>query len=191
MAKFKALGRRAGAGRKPNPIPTKAIRLPFPLANKLLELKKRGELDSLYLVDIGKIFSGRVASALQFPYFESRVQAGAPFPGDDYSEGNLDLNQYLFPNMTSTFLTRVTGDSMVKVGIFPNDMLIVDRSLSPITGKIVIAVLNGEMTVKRLKKEKDKIFLCAENDRYSDIEVTEYDEFSIWGVVTRVIHNLL
>lgn len=187
----KTLKRKPGAGRKPNPIPTKAIRLPSPIADKLLELKKRGELDSLYRVDISKIFSGRISSAVQLPYFESRVQAGVPSAGDDYSEGKLDLEQCLFPNMKSTFLVRVTGDSMIKAGIFPNDMLIVDRSLSPTTGRIVIAVLNGEMTVKRLKSEKDTLFLCAENDAYSDIKITEYDDLSIWGVVTSAIHSFV
>lgn len=190
MPLSKPLKRRPGAGRKPNSIPTKAIRLPSPIANKLLELKKRGELDSLYRVDISKIFSGRISSALKLPYFESRVQAGTPFTGDDLSEGSFDLKQYLFPNMNSAFLVRVTGDSMINVGIFPNDMLIVDRSLSHKIGSIVIAVLNGEMTVKRLKSEKDKLCLCAENDAYADIKINEYDDFSIWGVVTNVIHSL-
>ena len=191
MQKSKPLKRKPGAGRKPNPIPTKAIRLPSPIADKLLKLKERGELDSLYRVDIGEIFSGQVSSTLKLPYFESRVQAGSPSPGDEFSEGRLDLKQYLFPNMNSTFLVRTTGDSMIKAGIFPNDMLIVDRSLSPVTGRIVIAVLNGEMTVKRLKNDKDNLFLCAENEAYSDIKVSEYDDFSIWGVVTNVIHSLM
>lgn len=190
MAPPKIPKRKPGAGRKPNPIPTKAIRLPFPIANKLLNLKKRGELDSLYRVDIGEIFSGRISLAFRVPLFESRVQAGTPSPTDDFSEGTLDLNEHLIPHKTSTFFVRVVGDSMKGVGIFPGDLLIVDRSLSPTYGKIVIAVLNGEMTVKRFVKEKEKILLRSENDKYPDIKITEYDDFSIWGVATSVIHAL-
>jgi len=183
--------RKPGAGRKPNPIPTQAVRLPVPIANKLLELKKRGVLDSLYLTDIGKIFSGKISSSLNLPYFESRVQAGVPLPGDDFSEVSLNLKDLLFPNIRSMFLVRAAGDSMINIGIFPNDILIVDRSLKPVNGGIVIAVLNGEMTIKCLGIKKGETLLCAENEKYSDIKVTEYDDFSIWGVVTNVIHSFM
>ena len=155
-----------------------------------MNLKKRGELDSLYRVDIGEIFSGRISSALRVPLFESRVQAGVPSPTDDFSEGTLDLNEHLISHKISTFFVRVTGDSMIGGGIFPGDLLIVDRSLAPKIGNIVIAILNGEMTVKRFEEEKEKILLCSENDKYPDIKVNEYDDFSIWGVVTNVIHPL-
>ncbi|HUX78639.1 MAG TPA: LexA family transcriptional regulator [Alphaproteobacteria bacterium] len=138
-----------------------------------------------------KVFSGNISSRIQVPLFESRVQAGSPSPADEYSEGSLDLNDYLLPHKATTFFVRVTGDSMINVGIFSGDMLIVDRSLSPAYGKIVIALLNGEMTVKRLEKFKNRLFLCAENDDYPDIKVTEEDHFAIWGVVTNVIHSLL
>ncbi len=80
---------------------------------------------------------------------------------------------------------------MKNVGIFSGDMLVVDRSLTPTYGKVVIALLNGETTVKRLEKNKNSILLCAENDDYPDIKVTEEDTFAIWGVVTNVIHSLL
>ncbi|OJW51541.1 MAG: hypothetical protein BGO67_09950 [Alphaproteobacteria bacterium 41-28] len=142
-------------------------------------------------MDISGIFVGKVSSPIQVPLFESRVQAGFPSPTDEYSEGSLDLNDYLLPHKATTFFVRVTGDSMTNVGIFPGDMLVVDRSLSPTYGKIVIALLNGEMTVKRLEKFKNRLFLCAENDDYPDIKVTEEDHFAIWGVVTNVIHSLL
>lgn len=191
MSQMKIRKRNPGGGRKPKPVPTKAIRLPLPLVDQLLELKKKEKgFESLYRRDIGEIFSGKVSSALQVPLFESRIQAGFPSPADEFSEGMLDLNEYLIPHKAATFFVRVTGDSMIGVGIFPNDMLIVDRSLTPAPGKIVIAALNGEMTVKRLKKEKDYILLCSENEKYPDIKVTEEDSFSIWGVVTNVIHSL-
>ena len=190
MSQAKIRKNKPGAGRKPNPIPTKAIRLPSPLANKLLDFKKRRGLNSLYRIDIGEIFSGKVSSVLRIPLFESRIQAGFPSPTDELSEGALDLNEYLIPHKASTFFIRVTGESMTGVGIFPGDMLIVDRSLAPTYGRIVIAILNGEMTVKRLEKDKNRVLLCSENEQFPDIKVTEDDDFSIWGVVTNVIHSL-
>ena len=191
MSQAEIRKRKPGAGRKPNPIPTKAIRLPLPLVQKLQELQNGKNLDALYRVDIGEIFAGKVASALRSPLFESRVQAGFPSPADEFSEGTLDLNDHLIRHKAATFFVRVTGDSMKNVGIFPGDLLIVDRSLTPTNGKVVIAVLNGEMTVKRLEKEKNRVLLCAENADYPDIIVTEEDSFSTWGVVTNVIHSLI
>jgi len=183
--------RKPGAGRKPNPIPTKAIRLPSPLAEKLLEFKKKGSLDSLYRADIGEILRGKLSTTLKIPLFESRVQAGFPSSTDELSEGALDLNEHLVQHKASTFFVRVTGESMTEVGIFPGDLLIVDRSIVPSYGKIVIAVLNGEMTVKRFEKHKDRILLCSENENYPDFFVKEEDNFYVWGVVTNVIHSLL
>ncbi len=191
MSQLKVRKRNPGAGRKPNPVPTKAIRLPLPLVDQLLSIKhKEGGFHALYRKGIGEIFSGKVSSSLQIPLYESRIQAGFPSPADELSEGLLDLNEYLVPHKASTFFVRVTGDSMTGVGIFPEDMLIVDRSLTATYGKIVIAVLNGEMTVKRLEKDKNGLLLCAENEKYPDIIVTENDSFSVWGVVTNVIHSL-
>ncbi len=191
MSQAEIRKRKPGAGRKPNPIPTKAIRLPLPLVQKLQELQNGKNLDALYRVDIGEIFAGKVSTALRSPLFESRVQAGFPSPTDEFSEGSLDLNDHLIRHKAATFFVRVTGDSMKNVGIFPGDLLIVDRSLAPTNGKVVIAVLNGEMTVKRLEKEKNRVLLCAENADYPDIIVTEEDSFSTWGVVTNVIHSLI
>jgi len=85
---------------------------------------------------------------------------------------------------------RVSGESMTDAGIFPGDLLIVDRAIEPVTGNIIIAVLNGELTVKRLYTHKETVILCAENENYGDIKITEYDDFSTWGVVTNVIHLL-
>ena len=190
MSLFPSRKRKPGAGRKPNPIPTQAIRLPSPLVHQLLDLKKSGKLEFLYQHGMEKILGAKVGASLPIPLFESRVQAGFPSPGDDYSEGMLDLNDYLIPHKTTTFFVRVTGESMTGAGIFPGDMLIVDRSLDPSDGKVIIAVLNGEMTVKRLKQKRDSLLLCSENERYPDIQVTGEDDFSTWGVVTNVIHSL-
>lgn len=163
----------------------------FPSFEYLRHIKHNLKLKPINSVNVSGIFSGKVSSQARAPLFESRVQAGLPSPADEYSEGSLDLNDYLLPHKATTFFVRVTGDSMTNVGVFPGDMLIVDRSLSPTYGKIVIALLNGEMTVKRLEKFNNRLFLCAENDDYPDIKITEEDHFAIWGVVTNVIHSLL
>jgi len=164
---------------------------PQPLLSQHKSFKKKRKLKLFGPMDISDVFTGIVSSPIHVPLFESRVQAGFPSPADEYSEGSLDLNDYLLPHKATTFFVRVTGDSMINVGIFPGDMLVVDRSLTPTYGKIVIALLNGEMTVKRLEKFKNRLFLCAENDAYPDIKITEEDHFAIWGVVTNVIHSLL
>ena len=111
-----------------------------------------------------------------------------PSPADDFLEGTLDLNEYLIKHPSATFFMRVAGDSMINTGIFPEDLLIVDRRLTAKSGKIVIAILNGELTVKRLKKSHKKIWLVPENEKYSVIEITAEDYFEIWGIVTTVIH---
>lgn len=191
MVQSKNIPQKLKAGRKPNPVSTKAIRLPSPLVDKLLKLKEAHGFDFLYRKDIGEIFRGKFSDHQSFPLFQSRIQAGFPSPGDDFKDGSLDLNEHLIAHKAATFFVRVTGDSMTGVGIFPGDLLIVDRSLTPLPGKIVIAVLNGEMTVKRLEKSNEGLRLCAENKKYGNIQVGIEDDFSVWGVVTNVIHSLL
>lgn len=183
--------RKPGAGRKPNPVPTKAIRLPLPLVHDLAALKQKGMLEALYARGIETLFVSNSSSQLRLPLFESRVQAGFPSPADDFTEKALDLNEYLILHKAATFFVRVVGESMTDVGIFPGDLLIVDRSLTPTSGKIIIAVLNGETTVKRFEKDKKGVLLGSENKEYPDIRIAEEDDFSIWGVVTNVIHSLL
>lgn len=124
----------------------------------------------------------------QLPLYHSLVSAGFPTPGDDGIEEKLDLNQLLIKHPTATFFLRVAGSSMIDAGIYDGDILIVDRSLSPAHGKIVIAALNGELTVKRLHIENKAITLLAENPAYPPIEVGEGIDLHIWGVVTNVIH---
>jgi DNA polymerase V len=124
----------------------------------------------------------------RLPLYQSPVVAGFPSPAEDEIEKNLDLNELLIRHPAATFFLRVSGSSMVKAGIHNGDMLIVDRSLEPAHGKIVVAALNGELTVKRLRLDNGRAFLVAENDSYRPIEVTEGIELHIWGVVTNVIH---
>lgn len=124
------------------------------------------------------------------PYFETAVKAGFPSPAGDSVEVRLDLNEHLIHHPAATFFVRVEGDSMLGAGIFPGDLLIVDRSLEPLSGKIVLAVINGDFTVKRLRKEGNRISLEAENANYPTIHIDPTWEFQVWGVVTYVIHNV-
>jgi DNA polymerase V len=124
------------------------------------------------------------------PLFEAKVPAGFPSPAADYEEDKLDLNKYLIKNPPATFFVRVTGDSMEGAGIHHGDLLVVDRSIEPRDKNIVIAVINGELTVKRIRLKGKKIILEPENTKYSIQEIAENAEFEVWGVVTSVIHQL-
>ncbi|MBN9413254.1 MAG: translesion error-prone DNA polymerase V autoproteolytic subunit [Candidatus Paracaedimonas acanthamoebae] len=136
------------------------------------------------------IWNASASSSQPLTLFNTRVAAGAPSPAEDFSDGQLDLNDHLLKNPQSTFFVRVSGDSMINAGIHPEDLLIVDRSIRPAQGRVVIAVVNGELTVKRLFKENNKVFLMPENPNYPAIEITEEMDFMIWGVVTNVIHTV-
>ena len=132
----------------------------------------------------------QVPSSKNSPLYISKVEAGFLSPTEDYKETNLDLNIHLIKNPPATFFVRVSGDSMVNAGIYDGSLLIVDRSLPVLSGKIIIAVVNGELTVKRFKKEKDQVRLLPENKNYAPIVVTKEMEFSTWGVVTSVINQV-
>ncbi|MEO6452554.1 MAG: translesion error-prone DNA polymerase V autoproteolytic subunit [Ginsengibacter sp.] len=109
---------------------------------------------------------------------------------DDYMERGIDLNEQLISNKPATFFMRVSSDAMKEAGIYKNDVVIVDRSVKAITGKVVIAVLNGEMLIRRLERNNKSIRLLAESNKLSPINIDETcEEFSIWGVVTYVIHT--
>lgn len=125
---------------------------------------------------------------LQIPYYES-VSAGFPSPAEDYLEHHLDLNDYLIKHPESTFFVKVEGYSMMEAGILPEDILIVDRSIYPKHDDIIIGVLDGDFTVKRLIYNGKNAILKAENKNYSNIEITRESNFVIWGVVTNVIHQ--
>ena len=122
--------------------------------------------------------------------YDAMVQAGFPSPAEDASYESLDLGAFLMPNPPATFFVRAIGESMRDAGIFPGDVLIVDRSLEPSNGDVVVAALNGEFTVKRLFKTSTRTELRPENRKFSPIVVTEDLELTIWGVVKKVIHNV-
>jgi len=124
------------------------------------------------------------------PIFIAKVPAGFPSPAADYEEDKLDLNKHLIRNPAATFFVRVAGDSMVKAGIHDGDLLVVDRSIKPRDKNVVIAAVDGELTVKRIRIRKNKLTLVAENENYQSQEINEEMEFEVWGVVTNVIHAL-
>lgn len=107
---------------------------------------------------------------------------------DDYAERGIDLNEQLIRNKPATFFFRMKGDAMKEAGIFDGDTLIVDRSLKMVNGKVIVAILNGELLVRRFHKNFTSAFLIADNDRYKNINLAEFSNFQVWGVVTYVIH---
>ena len=139
------------------------------------------KVTEIYKLDKGK--------PVKLPFMESKIAAGFPSPAADYLEQKLDLNEYLIKHPASTFVIRVTGSSMIDEGIFDGDLLIVDKSIEPQMGQVVIAELNGGFTVKKIEKINDKLFLVAGNKNYEPIPVNEETEFLIWGVVTYSIHK--
>ena len=141
--------------------------------------------------NISKIYYSNSNKKIDLPLYQSRIAAGFPSPADNYIESNLDLNEFLINHPSATFFVRVVGDSMIKAGIETGDILIVDRSLEPSDYKIVVAVVDGEFTVKRLIIKDGKYYLHAENDDYTDIEIKEEMHFEVWGVVTRIIKEVV
>ena len=138
---------------------------------------------------ISGIFGLEQKSKIPLPLYSCGVSAGFPSPADDYISQQLDINELLIRNPAATFFVRAVGDSMTGVGINDNDILVVDRSLEPVHGKIIIAAINGELTVKRLVKTDTSCRLVAENPNYPPIEITEDLSCIAWGVVTSVIHQ--
>lgn len=134
--------------------------------------------------DIINLLQGETIS---LPLYGGKVPAGMPMLTDDFIEESIDLNKHLVKKPNATFLVRVSGESMVKAGIFPGDILIVDHSLEAKHGKIVIAAVDGELTVKRLYKKAGLLRLMPENDAYDPIEID--GSLVIWGVVKHVIHS--
>ena len=126
----------------------------------------------------------------ELPLFTVRVEAGFPSPAEDYIDCDLDLNEHLIQHPAATYFVRVSGSSMIGAGIHDGDLLIVDRSVEPRDGDVVIAALLGELTLKRIHKRGGKVMLIPDNDAYPTIEVDQEAEFQVWGVCRHVIHSL-
>ena len=123
-------------------------------------------------------------------FYKEAVECGFPSPARDFTEGTIDLNEELIPHPNATFIVRARGDSMVGSGIYPGDLLIVDRSIKPQNESIIIAVLDGELSVKILRLKNKQVNLSSSNKNYKAVPVSEEMDFTIWGVCTNVIHNL-
>lgn len=184
-------GWRPNAGRKPGNgtygEPTMPIRVPV---SRLPQVRGWLQQVAAETFTQGKLrpVSSRPTSC-PLALYGSRIAAGFPSPADDHLERPIDLNEHLVRHPAATFVVRVEGDSMTGVGIHHNDLLVVDRSLDPVSGAIVVAVVDGELTVKRLRIQNRRIRLAPENPAYDAIEIGEASDLRIWGVVTHVIHS--
>ena len=136
----------------------------------------------------GAAYKGSKAFTQQEVHTANATGFGAA--ADDYAERGIDLNEQLIRNKPATFFFRMKGDAMRDAGIFDNDVLIVDRSLKLANGKVIVAVLNGELIVRRFHKNFSSAFLIPENNRYKAINLAEFSDFALWGVVTYAIHSL-
>ena len=121
---------------------------------------------------------------------EQGISAGFPSPADDFKEIRISLDKELVKNKEATFYARVSGDSMIGAGLDDGDLLVINRSLNPENGKIAVCLVDGEFTVKRIKKQKDKLYLIPENKKYKRIEIKEESELIIWGIVEYVIKKV-
>ena len=149
------------------------------------------KLKSLYKTKTLELYTSDISTTLNIPYFEHGVSAGFPSPAEDHRHSKIDLNNLLIENPSATYYVRVNGDSMLGAGILSGDLLIVDRSIKVTNNCIVVAHLDGEFTVKRIKKIKKKIFLQAENNNYKPIEITKEMDFELFGVVAHAIHHFV
>jgi len=138
---------------------------------------------------VSAIWGFEARSKIEIPLFTAGVSAGFPSPADDFIDKKLDLNEFLISHPSATFFVRVEGTSMIEAGIHPGDILIVDKALEASPGSIVIAVIEGEFTVKRFQRTEGRCFLLAENPSFKPIEITEGMRVEVWGVVTYVIHK--
>ena len=141
-------------------------------------------------MDSEEFYGAAYKGSKQFNQKEVKTANATGFgaAADDYMERGIDLNEQLIKNKPATYFFRMKGDAMKEAGIFDNDVLIVDRSLKLAEGKIILAILNGELLVRRFHKNFSSAFLIPENSRYKNINLAEFSDFSVWGIVTYVIH---
>ena len=139
--------------------------------------------------DTTDIYAADTKTKTAAPLFVSPVSAGFPSPAEDFVELSLDLNTYLVKHPAATFYVRVKGTSMIGANIHEGDLLLVDRALEPRDNAIVISVINGEFTVKRIRSIKGELFLVPENPGFKPIKITGEQDFHVWGVVSYVIHK--
>ena len=191
-------GKRQGAGRKPGHgkfgEPTVVVRVPESRKQTVLDFVSElmGKQQATVQSFVPPTFILPAANPERFftPLYSHSVRAGFPSPADDYIAETLDLNELLITHKEATFFVRAKGHSMTGAGIHDGDLLVVDRSLAATHRSVIIAVVDGEFTVKRLYKRAGKIRLLAENPDFAPIEFNEGQELQVWGVVTSVVHQM-
>lgn len=191
-------GPRPGAGRPRGSghygEPTRPVRIPESMVVPIRDLLDRhleaARAETAPRADNVFVFDPESSISLSLPFFTHRVAAGFPSPADDHMDNHLDLNEHLVKHPAATFFVRVEGLSMIGAGIHPDDILVVDRSEDAGDGRIVVAAVDGELTVKRLRKQRARVYLEPENPDFQPLEITREMNFVIWGVVTNVIHKV-
>ena len=148
-----------------------------------LRLNKISESEEL------EFYSAETTTELKIPLFESGVSAGFPSPADDYLDLPIDLNEFLIKHPAATFYVRVKGNSMEGAGIRNGDLMIVDRAEEPRNKSIVLGIIDGEFTVKRIKKKGSDLYLMPDNPEFKPIKINDNMDFQVWGVVTYVVHK--
>ena len=177
---------RKGIGGRPRGAPTAVVRLPLPIA----AIARRLAQGTLRAGDINGFLDLRPGSRIAVPFATAPAECGFPSPADDYLDNPLDFNELLVSNPAATFAVRLAGESMIGAGLFPGDIAVVDRSVSPTNNCIVLALLDGEFTIKRYRRSGATVILAPENSNFAPITITEERSFEIWGVVTRSIRML-
>lgn len=184
-------GKRHGAGRP------KGSTRKEPTVVKRIPQSRVGEVEALLNnvpLQVSSVLSGFFLPtdnpvSLERPLFAARVPAGFPSPAEDYIECGLDLNEFMVVHPSATYFVKVSGDSMMDAGIFNGDYLVVDRAIEPVSGAIVVAILDGELTVKRLYRKGSVVELRPENASYQPIHLTHGSELLVWGVVSGVFRK--
>lgn len=141
------------------------------------------KLRSLHTTQTLEFYIPDYSTELELPFFDVSISAGFPSPADDFIELQIDLNKHLIKHKETTYFAKVKGHSMKNAGIYDGDLLVIDKSIEPQDNKIAICQIDGEFTVKRIKIEKDVVWLIAENEDYAPIKVTPENELMIWGIV--------
>jgi DNA polymerase V len=145
------------------------------------------KLKLLHTTPTLEFYTPDYSTAMELPYVDAGIRAGFPSPADDFIELSIDLNKHLIKHKDTTFFATVKGHSMKNAGIYDGDLLIIDKSLEPQNDKIAICQIDGEFTVKRIKIERNVVWLIAENEEFAPIKVTRDNELIIWGIVTASI----
>ena len=135
-------------------------------------------------------FYKSIQGTTKLEFVSEGISAGFPSPADDFKNKRISLDEELINDVNTTYYARVSGESMIGAGLDNNDLLVIDKSITPKDGKIAVCYVDGEFTVKRLKITKECVYLMPENDNYKPIKITKDKQLLIWGIVTYVIKKV-